>query len=273
MQICSRRPAPPLDKFVEIFWTYEGAGEPHTKERVLPTGCVQLVINLLEDKTHIYDRADFSLSQSFNGCTVVGPQTEFCVIDTDEQRSVAGIHFRPGGAYPFFAPPIDELHGLQLPLDNLWGAFAGELRERLLEAQTPEGRLRILENALLSRVERPLTRHAAVEFALERFDNHAHIATVKNVTDRIGLSPRRFIELFRRETGFTPKSFCRVMRFQKALRRIARGTYIEWPQIALDAGYFDQAHFIHDFRSFSGINPSTYLQTPRRHMNHVPLLD
>ncbi|MGH9582838.1 MAG: DUF6597 domain-containing transcriptional factor, partial [Bryobacteraceae bacterium] len=58
------------------------------------------------------------MSQSFNGCAVVGPQTEFCVTDTEEQASVAGVHFKPGGAYPFFAPPIDELHGLQLPLDT-----------------------------------------------------------------------------------------------------------------------------------------------------------
>lgn len=271
MRVYGRKPGPPLDRFVEVLWVCEGAPPAHRKERVLPMGTVELIINLHEDKTRIYDPADFTLSQGFNGCAIAGPRTEYCVIDTEEQISVAGAHFKPGGAYPFFAPPIDELHGLHVSLDTLWGNFAAELRERLLAVSTPEERFQILEHALLQRANRPLANHGAVRFALDCFERAPEIGTVRNVTDRIGLSARRFIELFRRETGFTPKAFCRVMRFQKALERVTCGAPVEWTRVALDAGYFDQAHFIHEFRAFSGINPSTYLQAPRQHKNHVPL--
>jgi AraC-like DNA-binding protein len=78
---------------------------------------------------------------------------------------------------------------------------------------------------------------------------------VAAVTDRIGLSSRRFIELFRRQVGLTPKVFCRVRRFQHVLRTIHREKDIEWAQIALECGYYDQPHFIHDFQSFSGLTP------------------
>lgn len=87
------------------------------------------------------------------------------------------------------------------------------------------------------------------------------------------LGPFPYIQIFRGQTGYTPKVFCRIRRFQKALDCIEASGTVDWSAVALDSGYFDQAHFNHDFRAFSGINPSTYLvhRTPLR--NHVPLPD
>ncbi len=87
------------------------------------------------------------------------------------------------------------------------------------------------------------------------------------------LSPKRFIQVFSEEVGLTPKLFCRVRRFQEVLRLIEKGQHIEWAEIALTCGYFDQAHCIHDFRAFSGLNPTTYLTHRGEHRNHVPLGD
>src|ERR1700681_1111701 len=130
MQIRQRKPSPPLDQFVEALWVFHGDPQPHAKERALPDGCPALIINLDEDCTRIYDRHDFTLRRRFNGCAFIGPQTEYNVIDT-QLMLAAGVHFKPGGAYPFLAPPAGELHGAQMPLDDLWGGFARELRNRL----------------------------------------------------------------------------------------------------------------------------------------------
>ena len=238
----------------------------------MPDGCPQLIINLNEDRNRVYDRHTLALKQTINGSILVGPQTEFNVIDTS-LTVAAGVHFKPGGSYPFVAPPAGELQGEQLPLDVLWGGFASELRERLLEAANPDEQLQILESALLARARRTLERHPAVRFALTQFGPIPHTRTIAGVTDKTGLSPRRFIEVFRREVGLTPKLYCRVRRFQQVLQRLATGQPVEWTDVALDAGYFDQAHFIHDFREFSGINPSTYVEARPLFPNHVPLPD
>lgn len=266
-----RKPRPPLDSFVEWFWVYKSAAPGHAKERALPDGCAAIIINLQEDQTRIYDRKDFSLRERFNGSVFVGPQTEFCVIDTAEQTDITGIHFKPGGAYPFFAPPIDELRGSHLPLDSLWGNFARDLRERLLEATTPRERLQLMERSLLARMR--LTVHPAVAFALNQFEAGPFTRRIADVAERTGFSLRHFIELFNHQVGLTPKLFCRINRFQRALRCIASSADVEWTNVALDSGYFDQAHFIHDFGAFSGINPSIYLETRPWHANHVPLID
>ena len=83
---------------------------------------------------------------------------------------------------------------------------------------------------------------------------------------------RRFIEIFRNEVGVTPKAFSRVRRFQHVLGRVERATEVDWTSVACSCGYFDQAHFIHDFREFAGVSPSIYLRY-RASRNHIAVHD
>ena len=271
MEVHRRIPRPPLDQFVEALWLYKSSKSAHAIERALPDGCAQLIVNLREDEMRLYDRWSFHLTQKLNGALLVGPQTEFCVIDTAGLTDVAGVHFKPGGAYPFFRPPMQEMHASHVPLDALWGRFAGELRERLLAARTPQQRLFLMEQMLLAQAGKRLERHPAVHFALGQFQTAPHATTIAEITQQTGFSARHFIEMFRREVGMTPKLFCRVHRFQRTLKSIAAGKPISWSAVALESGYFDQAHFIHDFHAFSGVSPSAYRETRPVHPNHVPI--
>ncbi|MGH7718113.1 MAG: helix-turn-helix domain-containing protein [Gemmatimonadaceae bacterium] len=76
--------------------------------------------------------------------------------------------------------------------------------------------------------------------------------------DRVGLSHRRFLDVFTAHVGVTPKVFCRIRRFQRVLQRVHEGGEVEWARVALSCDYYDQAHFIREFQAFSGVNPSTY---------------
>lgn len=268
-----RIPPPPLSDFVAMFWLYEGDPGPHARERILPKGTAQLVVNLGEDSIRVYDREDPERVESCRGAVVAGPASEYQVIDTAEQRCCVGIAFRPGGTFPFFQPPAAELRDANVPLDALWGRRAFELRERLLEAETPEARLDVLERLLLAEAVRGLERHPAVDFALREFLAVPQARTIAEVTGQLGLSPRRFIEVFSEQVGLTPKLFCRVRRFQEVLRQIHLEKRPDWTEIALSCGYFDQAHFNRDFRAFSGLSPSAFLAHPREYLNHVPILD
>ena len=273
MQLRTRIPGPPLSTFVEKLWSFEGYCPAHALERLLPDGSAELVINLRDDRNRIYDRRDHTRVNRYSGCILSGPHSEYFIIDTEEQCATVGVHFRPGGAFPFFGAPSDELHDSHIDLDDLWGRWAAELRVRLLEVETVPARLEILEQALMARATRPLVLHPAVEYALDEFHRGPQMRTIAQVTERIGLSPRRFIEVFREQVGMTPKLFCRVQRFQQVVRTISAGGSVEWSDVALACGYFDQAHFIHDFRAFSGLSPAAYQRLPVRHPNHVPLVD
>ena len=265
-------PAAPLSDFVALFWLYEGYVQPHARERVLPDGSVELVVSLAESESRVYERGAMGCRTFRNG-VMAGARSEFLVIDTASQASVMGVHFKPGGAYPFLRMPASELHNAVVALDDLWGTTAAELRERLLAAATAEAKFHLLEQTLLAQARRPLARHRAVAYALDELQRERHARSISDVTDETGLSARRFIQVFSEEVGLTPKLFCRVRRFQQVLSLIHTAAQINWADVAVRCGYFDQAHFIHDFQAFSGINPTTYLAHKTPHLNHVPLND
>jgi AraC-like DNA-binding protein len=254
-----------------MLWLYHGWSATHQRERALPDGSAGLIVNMAEDETRLYDAGDTETVHRYGGAVVCGPHSKFFVIDGEEQTSVVGVQFKPGGAYAFLGPPADELADRHVSLEDLWGRAASDFRERVLEAPTPDAKLDVLEIELLARLAERRAPHPAVGYALGQFRRAPHASRIARVTGEIGLSPRRFIEIFRRQVGLTPKLFCRVRRFQRVLRRIYRRQGLEWADVALDCGYFDQAHFIHDFRAFSGVNPTAYLAAGGRHPNHVPI--
>ena len=267
-------PAPPLSRFVELLWYYQEPPKPHAKERLMPDGCVSFIINLAQDQTRLYDADDVSKVTTFGAASLSGPQSRSFVIDTDEQTCVVGVSFRAGGTVPFLGLPSDELFNQHLDLEDLWGLRARELRERVLSAPTPRAKLRVVELALLDRAAGRFDGQPVVEYAVRNFLVRPAAVKIAEVSSQTGFSTRRFIELFKQHVGMTPKLFCRVRRFQTVLRLITSGKPVNWTGVALDGGYFDQAHFIDDFRAFSGINPAKYLADYKdfpRHPNHLPV--
>jgi AraC-like DNA-binding protein len=252
-------PQPPLSDYVDMLWIFERYSVPHAQERLMPTGAMELVIGL-----------DDGLRM---GAGIAGVQSRFMVLDTSKPFSVIGAHFKPGGGFPFFGMPAGEFQDLNVPLEAVWGSDAHEVCEQLLEAKTHEAKYRILERALLERATGRLGRHRAVRYSLTEFRNAESFRSIAEITDELGLSARRFIEVFRNEVGLTPKLYCRIARFQKVIQSLHTFQEGDLADIALSCGYFDQAHFSHDFREFSGINPSTYLRHRTPHLNHVPILD
>jgi len=265
-------PAAPLSAFVECFWYWEGAPQSHAKERLLPNGEASIIFNLRNEPIRIYDARDFNKYASYGHAVLSGPRADCFVIDTDQQECVLGIQFRPGGTFPFFRIPACEAEGKSVSLEDVWPGSAGELRERLLAASSVPAMFRLVEAYLFRQLVRPLSLHPAVTYAVQELQAATQNAKIAAVTDHIGLSARRFIELFRHQVGLTPKVFSRVRRFQHVLQVIRETRDIDWVDVALTCGYYDQAHFIHDFQSFSGLTPRSYKAAATPHLNHVPLV-
>lgn len=270
MLFLHRVPAPPLDAFIESVWYCENLFRPHATERILPTGAAQLIINLKENQTRQYDDEAGACTTS-PGSILAGMRSRFCVIDTAEQECVMGVAFRPGGTLPFFRVSAGELRDQDVSLDLLWGYEAEDLRTCILEARDAPARMEILERALARRCALP-GLPPILRFAIRTMTRSPHDISIAAVTAQTGLSPKRFIERFETAVGMTPKRFCRILRFQRALAEARRAGFVDWTRVAVDCGYFDQAHFIHDFRSFSGITPTAYGAGRTEFQNHVKIL-
>jgi len=252
---CFHFPQGPLGGFVERFWYWKGHTATHSLERVLPTGTVQLVL-------------DLSSARPSNSL-VTGPRSTSSIIQRTAQDELLGVHFKPGGAFPFLAYPLRELRNVQIGIADLWGTAQSEtLLELLHQAETPEARFRILETCLTNAMRRPLHHHPAVAFAMTELQRNPNLS-MSNIAEKVNLSQRRFIEVFANEVGLTPKLFSRVQRFNQVVRSIALRSNVDWLELAMSFGYCDQAHLIHEFQEFSSVAPTEYLGLRTEHLSHL----
>jgi AraC-like DNA-binding protein len=267
-----RVPRQPLDAFVASIWVFRASPRPFALERVLPTGAAQLIVNLKEDRTRLYDPERPDRVASTSGTILSGVQTRFQIIDTSEQEYVAGVAFRPGGTAAFLRVPAHATRDADTPLAELWGRqrTAG-LREQLLDRNDPEAQLDAIEKALREKL-RPDAVHPTIAFALAAFHRVPLTTNIGAVADATGMSAKRFIERFKAQVGVSPKRYCRIRRFQRSVARAHRGHPVDWAQVALDCGYYDQAHFIHEFRAFAGLTPTDYQASRTAFQNHVKFL-
>jgi AraC-like DNA-binding protein len=252
----SYRPRAPLCELVSDFWLYENYEGVHQRELILPSGTFEMVFNLQEDELRIYNPAEPNESRRYAGALVSGPYTAPFMSDAAEERAILGVHFKPGGAVAVLGIAADELRDSHINLRELWGPAADALHDRLLAVKEPTDRFTFLEHVLMQRLVADPNRHDAVSFALDVLMRTHGRAKTRDLASATGLSQRHFIDLFTGEVGLTPKLFGRLRRFLHAMDRWNDG--VHWAQVAIESGYFDQAHLIHDFVAFAGYTPALY---------------
>ena len=256
------KPKPPLSKFVDNFWLYEGFEAEQKTGRILPTGTLELVINLRQNELRFYDPERPENCSRFSGAIVSGAHGRG--FSPTKEALIIGAHFKPGGAFPFLGLPAGDLTDTHVDLETIWGLSAGRLRERLCEATTSAERFQLLADALMARLCHGVEQHYAVSTALEMFWKNQAGPTVREAAKYLGLSQRRFIEVFKSEVGMTPKLFSRIQRFQQTRTFIQQNPSPNWADLAVHLGYFDQSHLIREFLEFSGLSPTDYLN--RKHL-------
>ena len=197
---------------------------------------------------------------------LAGPGTLSYVTRIDPGESVLTIHFRPGGALPFLGIPLADVENACVNLTDLWGHDAAVLREQLVGTPTWPQRIAIVEDFLLARL-RPISHILMpVLSAAERQPS----LRVSEAAELTGFSPKRLIATFRNEIGLAPKAYLRVRRLQAALRLLDAGSG-DGADVAATLGYFDQPHFVREFRGFTSITPTQYAQRRSVLPSHVGL--
>lgn len=256
----SYAPRPPLAEFIADFWLYEDYVGVHPHERILPTGTFELVFNLREDQMRIYRGAEGVDCRMFQGAVISGTYSEPFMSDCVEEIALLGVHFKPGGAFAVLGINAWELSNAHVDLSALWGSTASLLREQLCSLRTPEARFLLLERVLLKRLADRSGHHPAVRGGLVHLGHSGGRTPIADLARAVGLTQRRFTDLFATEVGLTPKVFSRVLRVQRAVTLCAAERTVDWPGLAARCGYFDQSHLNRDFRQFTGASPAEFHQ-------------
>ena len=230
-------PAQRLSRHVECFWSLRPSpGEP--THRVIPDGCTDLVFNAAGGNVR---------------SSAVGFMTRAILTPMTAHDEILGIRFHPAMSHGLLRVAIPQLTDQIVDLESLWGKDGRILEQQLADAQSLRERVRILEASLRPHDQQTPVQRVAV-WIVENRGN----ASVDELSRHIGLSARQFRRLCIEQSGVGPKMLCRVVRFRNAANDIKRFAG-NWADYALDHGYYDQAHFINEFREFSGVTPAEYM--------------
>ena len=230
-----------LRLFVRNFWASQ-AGGPNAggRQRIVPDGCIDLIF-VRHGPTETY------------GGYIVGTMTRPIFEDVTAGAQYLGIRFAPGGFTHLFGCPAHEFTDRTVPLAGLPLSFLSV--DRIAESPGVDTSFRMLEDSL---GQRPIAAglNPALNRTLEIISACQGEVTIAQLARIVDYSPRQLLRLFRESVGVGPKTYCRIVRFKSALRALRRRPSPDLLQVALEAGYYDQAHFIHEFNAFYDSSPS-----------------
>jgi AraC-like DNA-binding protein len=255
MRYCEIPPRPPLNEFVECFWTLEsdGSSPGGAPERILPDGCVELILNFGDRFSQHQNNQRNLQPRHF----LVGQMSGPILISPNGAVQLLGIRFHPGGTAPFLRVPMNELTDQIAEL----GSLSSELERELLLVSEDLSSLRektsAIESVLMVRLLRGSCESAAIKLAGKIVETAGRVS-VDQLANDAGISSRQLERRFLREIGVGPKLLGRILRFQQVFRAVDCADPA-WASIALECGYYDQAHLIRDFNQFAGQTPSLLL--------------
>lgn len=268
--LLTRRPTAALAAHVETLWASERGPMLHPREFNLPTGRVDIVMPLLDGQAirRFADSHDLQ-GERFHGAVVHGAHDRACQRETQEASSVLGVHFKPGGAAAFFGGALPELRNRTVLLEDLWGLSARALRDELQDTPGPHARLLRLEAYLVARLAFAHRHDTVVSQAVASLARDPAAADIEALRRTSGMGPARFVARFEQQVGLTPKRFARVLRFHALVERIAQTPPDNWAAAAVEAGYADQSHLIHEFKRLTGFTPTAYRPLRPDHPTHM----
>ena len=263
----SKVPRSPLDGLIDDLYYLEGAS-PYSRLMLPPMPSAFLIVNL-GAPFRIRAGTDIETSEYVDGCVVTTPTRALEFGYPPRTRSV-GVHFKPWGPAPFLPMPAAELCDRPVTMEQVWGRPAiAELRDRLATVDEPHAMLTLLEEELIRRLRRTtglgLVRHTSGVIAAA-----GGATAIGDLTAATGVSGTHLAQRFKELIGVTPKRLARTHRFAATVLAIDPAEPVNWGDVAGAAGYFDQAHFGHEFRAFTGLTPTRYIQARRRFLREHP---
>lgn len=251
-------PHPDLAALVKCYWTLNvPAQEQVERQLIVPDGCIEMAFILGDDIMRYTSGDDFILQPR---AMILGQITrQFYIKPTGEVDSFA-VRFYPYGFASFARVDIGSLSNTETPLAVLFGEEASRLlAQRVINAENTEARIDIVERFLLDRLGQKETIDAIVHGAIHAILEAKGSGAVKDIVKDDVAKRRQLERVFRRKVGLSPKQLCRVIRLQAALKMILNRRSRSMTEVAYESEYYDQAHFIRDFKEFTGTTPKAFL--------------
>jgi AraC-like DNA-binding protein len=249
-------PSQELQSFVKCFWTLddEASAEP-VKQRVVPDGCMEMIFHYGDLYQQFFeDGSSVIQPRSF----IFGQITKYIEIAPTGVSGIVSARFFPEGLTPFLDRVVAELEDKAVSLIELFGEKGRLLEEKVFSAPTNTDRITLIEEFLLTRLAEPKIIDTITKACVEVIVESQGQLDVVELADKMNTNRRNIERRFTSAVGMSPKQLSRVVRLQATIKMLEQRKFTSLTSLAYENGYYDQAHFIKDFKEFTGTSPKSF---------------
>ena len=251
-------PHPDLSAVVKCHWILQVPGDLEApKQRVIPDGCIEMFFILGDDVKRFTSETEFIIQPR---AMVFGQITQPYFVQPTGHVDTFAVRFYPFGFANFINQPIHELADKETPLSLLFDKTeVGVLEKEIIEASSTQNRIEKVERFLLNKLTKRSTIESIVKSTVDMLSQTKGRESINSILGN-DISKRRSLERkFSKQVGISPKQLGKIIRIQAALQMMLSDKGENLTRVAYENEYYDQAHFVKDFKEFTGINPSSYL--------------
>ena len=249
-------PSRELQNFVKCFWSLEddGRSKPQ-KQRVVPDGCMEMIFHFGDRYRQYFNNgSSYIQPRSF----IFGQITHYLEIEPTGVTGIIAARFLPEGLQPLLPVPVSSLQDRAIVLSDIFGEQAIQLEQALLTSGNIPQRIQLIESFLISKQTQPTRADTIIANCVEVIMRSQGKIGVADLAQQMKTTRRQLERRFASSVGMSPKRLARAVRLQAALRMLEQKKFDSLTDLAYENGYYDQAHFIRDFKEFTGTSPKSF---------------
>jgi AraC-like DNA-binding protein len=249
--------SPPLElkPYIKCFWTLENSAvNPPVPERILPDGCTELIFHFGDLFIQLYGERREIQPRSF----MYGQLKQFIEVMPSGKTGIVAARFFPYGFSAFTALAASAMTEKKMSIDLLFGESGKKIEHDIVHSKSMEERLQLLQSFLSKQVKEEAEEDRILSYCVEALADSNGQLPIQNLTTNLQMSYKTLERRFYAKIGVSPKQYARIVRFHHLFHQIESKQIQSLTDLAYESGYYDQAHFIRDFKHFSGISPRQY---------------
>ncbi len=249
-------PSKDLNTLVKCYWTLDSPKDEHQhRQTIIPDGCMEMIFHYGDLYRQYIENGSIIIQPK---CFVIGQLTRPLEIEPTGETGIFSVRFHSNGFLPFATIPIKEMENSAVSLEKLLGKEGKEIEQKILNALSTLDRIKLIETFLFSRLTDTVTVDRIVKSTVETILTANGQLSVYELSKKTNINRRQLERKFSSAIGLSPKQLSKTIRLQATFKMLLKKNFTSLTALAYENEYYDQAHFIKDFKELTGFTPKEF---------------